>query len=159
MLSLCIFLSLTFLFYLVRDFGLLIAFFSDIGSWDLSVYEFLLPYVLFPIGIFGLWKAKTYGWYIVTGLLTYYAFATIFSGFSLYRFTVGRSDYLFDQIESIFPTPSLAAILVRFVVLFGIVMFLNKAKILEKFKIQKRSGLLFLALIIATTTGIWSQLL
>lgn len=158
-LSLCIFLTLSFLFYLIRDFGLLLSFFSDFGDWDFSVYEFLIPYVFFPIGIFGLWKSKKYGWYLTTGLLTYYAFSTIYSGISSYRYSIGGNGGIFDQLDSIFPRPSIVSIIFRFIVLFGIVIFLNRAKVLERFGVKKTRGLLYLVIIFLVTTAFWWTLL
>lgn len=158
-LSLCIFLTLSFLFYLARDFRLLLSFFLDFGDWDFSVFEFLLPYFFFPIGIFGLWKSKKYGWYLTNGLLTYYAFSTIYSGISSYRYSIGGDGGIFDQLESIFPRPSLLSIVFRFVVLFGIVIFLNRIKVLEKFGVQKKRGLIYLVIIFLITTAFWWTLL
>lgn len=158
-LSLCIFLMLSFLFYLVRDFRLLLSLFSDFGDWDLSVFEFLFPYFLFPIGIFGLWKSKKYGWYLTSGLLTYYAFSTIYSGISSYHYSIGGNGEIFDQLDSIFPRPNILSIILRFIVLFGIVIFLNRAKVLEKFRVQKTRGLIYLVIIFLITTVFWWTLI
>lgn len=159
LLSLCIFLTLSYMFYFIRDLGLLLSFFSDFGDWDFSVYEFLVPYVLFPIGVFGLWKSKKYGWYLTAGLLTYYAFSTIYSGISSYRYSIGGNGGIFDQLDSFFPRPSILSIIFRFIVLFGIVIFINRAKVLEKFEVQKTRGIIYLVIIFLVTTSFWWTLL
>lgn len=156
LLSLCIFLTLSYLFYFIRDFGLLLSIFSDFGDWDFSVYEFLVPYFLFPIGIFGLWKSKKYGWYLTAGLLTYYAFSTIYAGISSYRYSIGG---IFDQLDSLFPRRSILSIIFRFIVLLGIVIFINRAKVLEKFEVQKTRGIIYLVIIFLVTTSFWWTLL
>ena len=158
-LSLCIFLTLSFLFYLIRDFGLILSIFSDFGDWDPIIYEFFMPFVLFPIGIFGLWKSKKYGWYLTAGLLTYYAFSTVYSGISSYRFSIDRTGGIFDQMDSIFPRPSIMSIIFRFIVLFGTVIFLNRAKVLDKYRVEKNRGIVYLIIILLITTAFWWTLL
>ncbi|TMU56070.1 hypothetical protein [Flagellimonas algicola] len=151
-LSLCIFLSLAYLYHLIQDLSLIIVFFSDLGDWDASVWEFLLPYVLFPIGIFGLWKRKKVGWFLISGLLSYYAFSTIYGGISAYRYNLNGN---FGVLDSIFPKPNVASLLFRFAVLFGIVIFLSRKKALEIYKIGRTTALVVIIIICVLTTIRW----
>uniref|UniRef100_UPI00404A3BB5 hypothetical protein n=2 Tax=Flavobacterium sp. TaxID=239 RepID=UPI00404A3BB5 len=158
-LSLSIFLTISYFFYLFRDFEIIKSFFSDLGDWDSGVFEFLFPFILFPIGIFGLWKNNNYGWYLIVGLLTYLSFSTIFSGMSAYKYSMENVYGIGEQLEALFPKPSIAAIIFRFVVLFGIVIFLNRSKTLEIFKVRKIYGLIFVALIVVITTIFWWRMI
>lgn len=159
MLSLSIFLTLSFLFYVFQNFRFLGSLFSDFGDWDLSYVEFLLPYILFPIGIYGLWKIEKHGWYLITGLLTYYAFSTIYSGIISYRNSMSGNSGIFSVLDDIFPKPSILSIIFRCIVLFGIVIFLNKTEALEKFRIQKTQGLIYLSILFLITTALWWTLI
>ncbi|MDC8003905.1 hypothetical protein POV27_07565 [Aureisphaera galaxeae] len=155
MLSLCIFLTISFLYYVFSDFWMITYLFSDIGSWDISIVEVLLPYLLFPIGIFGLYKNQKYGWYVIVAFLTYYAFAAVYAGISSYRHSFGGEGGIFD----IFPKPSIASIILRFVVLFGIVIFLNRPKTLAIFSINKGPAGLFVVIVWLVTTALWWNLM
>lgn len=159
MLSLCIFLTVSFLFYLLRDFRMIVLFFSDVGDWDLSVIGFLFPFLLFPIGIYGLWKSKRYGWYLIVGLLTYFSFATAYSGISFYKYSMGDGGGIFEQLEGLFPRPSIASIIFRFIVLFGIVYFLNRTRILKIFNVKRTNGLVFVGAILLVSIAIWWRLI
>ncbi|WP_299768472.1 hypothetical protein [uncultured Dokdonia sp.] len=158
-LSLCIFLSISYIYYLFNDIRMIIAFFEDIANWDLSYIEYLFPYILFPIGIYGLWKSKKYGWYLIVGLQTYLAFSTIYSGIISYKYSMGSTDGLSAILDTLFPRPTILSIILLFVVLFGIVYFLNRIKVLEIFKIKRTNGLLFVLVVFAITSILWWSLI
>ncbi len=75
--SISLLLTVAYLFYFVRDFSLTLILLSHSTNWDLSALEHLLPFVIFPIGIYGLYKIKKHGWFIIVALLAYFSLVTI----------------------------------------------------------------------------------
>ncbi|WP_299683997.1 hypothetical protein [uncultured Dokdonia sp.] len=157
-LSLCIFLSVSYLYYLFNNIRSILHFFIDIANWDLGHIEYLLPYILFPIGIYGLWKSKKYGWYLIVGLQTHFAFSTIYSGIISYKYSMGNTGGLSTILDTLIPRPTILSIVLRFVVLFGIVYFLNQPKTLKVFNIKRSTGIIFVAVIFIITSILWWSL-
>lgn len=160
MLSLCIFLTLSYLFYLIRDFSLTVFIFRDFTNWDLSIVEYLLPFLLFPIGIYGLWKTKKYGWYLIVGLLTYYAFSTFYTGVTTYKYySTNEGQGISNLLDNLFPKPDYPSLILKIVILGGTVIFLNRIKVLELFKIERYKGVLLIVIIGILSTMLWRSLL
>ncbi|AWM12888.1 hypothetical protein DI487_02730 [Flavobacterium sediminis] len=159
LLSLCIFLSISYLFYFISNFSLTITLLNDLNDWDLSMTEHFLPLILFPIGIFGLWKIKKYGWFIIVSLLTYYSFATIYAGISSYKLSYGNEGGVYSQLDNLFPKPNLINLILRLVIIGGLVFFLHRNKILQVYKIKKTNGITLVLVIVVLTTMIWWSLI
>ncbi len=155
LLSFCIFLTIAYIYYFISDFSLTIAVLSDFREWDVSVIEHLLPLLLFPIGIFGLWKTKKYGWFLIVALLTYYAFSAVYSGIDNYSYSFGDNGGIFGQLDNVFPKPSIPSLILRFVVLGGLVIFLHRTNILKLFKIKKSNRIAMVVVIGVLTTLFW----
>ena len=63
-------LAIPYLIFFINNFRLIVSAFQDILHADFSVYAFLVPIILFPIGLFGFWTIKKYGWIIIAILAT-----------------------------------------------------------------------------------------
>lgn len=130
-LSLCAFMSLIYVFYLIKNFNLLYELVRDQENWDLSTFPFIVPFLLYPIGIFGLYKSKTFGWYLIIALLT---FDTL-------------SSLIFGQLEFMFPKPSITANIIRNITLIGIIFFLFRTRVLTKYGVKKQDGIVMISII------------
>lgn len=58
--------------------------------------DFLLPYVLFPLGLFGYWKNKRFGWIILMMILLYWLLNLSESLYMYYKYSALNWDYLKD---------------------------------------------------------------
>lgn len=63
---------IVYVLYLLQNGETAIGLLQDITGAGIGMLEYLLPFVLFPVGIYGLWKMKKYGWVLLTVLLAYY---------------------------------------------------------------------------------------
>lgn len=142
LLSLTIFLGISYLFFLFSDLQTLWWVLEEMNMWSLYT---LLPFILFPIGIYGLWKVKTYGWYIITGLLTHNA-VLAFSQFYLeYRyFGIFERGAFLGDLEGFFPRTPVGFIMLNLLILSGIIYYLNKKKITEYFSINRWNGIAYI---------------
>jgi len=125
-------LSLIYLYYFVDNFEMTISMLKDLGHNDLSTLEFFAPLILFPIGLFGFWKSKKYGWTIIVITLTYFYFTAILS-----------------QIVEINLTDKA---LMQFIIIGGLLFYINWGTVTVKFGISKRIQLLVLGLSIIALT-------
>ena len=157
--SLCIFLSLSYLYHLIQNFEMIRLWFLDYKHWDLSMVEYMSPYILYPIGIYNLWKHKKRGWYVITGLLTYDVISTVFYSISTYYYFADNSYGLFGIMDELMPIPDIKSTLLRVIVLGGIVVFLNKKALLDLYGINKKNGLIFIACIALISTLLWLYLI
>jgi len=124
-------------------------------DWDLSSFTFLLPKFLYPIGLWGLWSVRKYGWIIVTMLITY---STISSLVSLlfeikwsFEDSVNETDILplSPIIDEIFGRGSILFSLAQLVFAGIILLYINSKSVTELFKISRRTQFVIIGLVSA----------
>ncbi len=151
-------LTIIFLIYLVRNWSLAVISVQDIGNADISLLEFFAPIILFPIGLYGFWKMKKYGWIILAILLTYFIVTTMFTigletKWALHKPIQFESSGLLQMqeiedfvLDRFFGKKAFPFYIGQLVVFVGFFIFLNKKVIMEKFVISKRLQLLVIGL-------------
>ena len=147
-------LSIPYLIFFFNNWELTVSGLQHLGDADLSVLQYFAPIVLFPIGLFGFWTLKKFGWTILTILLTYLAITAMVSLALEIKWAM-QPPFQFDNngLLSIQPVdnPALDELLGKkgfafhigqIFLLLGILIYLNRQTITEKFKISKRTQLL-----------------
>ena len=151
-------LIISFLVYLIKNWGLIVLMLQDIGNADISLLEFFAPLVLFPIGLFGFWTTRKYGWIILAIMLTYLTVTTLLAMGLEIKWAMQSSIY-FDNsgliqiqevenpvMDKLFGKKGFAFYIGQFVLFVGLLIFLNKQAITEKYLISKRTQLLVIGL-------------
>lgn len=146
-------LAISYLFFFSRDFKVAAFALQDMRNADFSVYLFLLPLILFPIGIFGFWMMKKFGWIIIAALITCSAVSEITSFAMQIKHALAPPIHFNNTgIISIHPVHNLTLDQLlgkkgfyisvgQIIVLVGFLVFLNRKIITEKFKISKKTQL------------------
>lgn len=158
-LSFSIFLSLVYAYNIIANYSVLWYTLTDPNYFDFSVVLFVGPFILFPIGIFGLIKSRKFGWYIVSGLLSYYTISLIIDAIIIYQISTqyenGGGGGMYYFIEDLIPVPAIGVIFVNLLVLSGSVYFLCKKDTLKYFAIHKKDALTFVSVITMLTSVLW----
>lgn len=147
--SFAIFLSLVYLYYFLTSFSYLWFIISESASeFSLLTIEFIAPYLLFPIGIFGLLKTRKFGWYLTCGLLTYYFITTIFTYVLQYKMSLeyGGGD-LSLFIDDYYKVPAIGAMILNLLVIGGFIFFLLRPGVIKHFSLNKNAGVSFIAVV------------
>ena len=139
--SITLFFTAVYIYYLANNFSLTTTLLFQPCYWDLNALEYLLPFLLYPIAIYGFWKIKKYGWYLIVSLLTYSLVTTIFSGLVTY-YIYNNSNQEID-FSLIFTQPNIRTILIHFLVFFGFILYLNKKNTITYYGIRQRVGFIF----------------
>ena len=152
-------LAICFLAYFVTNWGLIVVMLQDIANSDISSLEFFAPFILFPIGLYGFWTTKKYGWIILTIVLTYSAVTTLFAMGLEIKWAMQSPIHFVDdsgfvQIEVVennvmdvlFAKKGIAFYIGKLILLAGLLVFLNKKTITEKYMISKRTQSLVVGL-------------
>lgn len=151
-------LTIIFLIYLIGNWYLIVVSIQDIGNADISSLEYFAPLILFPIGIYGFWKLKKYGWIILTILLTYFVMTTLLSmgleiKWALQKPIQFESNGLLQMQEvensawdRLFGTKGYPFYIGQLAIFVGFFIFLNKKTVIEKFMISKQTRLLTIGL-------------
>jgi hypothetical protein len=136
-----------YLFYFFNHWKLTVFMLQDLGEADLSVIEYFTSIILFPIGLFGFWQKKKYGWIILSVLLTYLSFAVLLS------FGLAIEWALESDIHSSYSTlKELIAIkdsllgIGEILLLIGLLVYINGHSITKEYKISKLTQLLAIGL-------------
>ena len=155
--SFAIFLTLVYLYYFLTSFSYLWFIISESATdFNLLTIEFIAPYLLFPIGIFGLLKTRKFGWYLTCGLLTYYFITTIFSYVLQYKMSMDYGDGgLSLFIDDFYAVPAIGAIIINLLVIGGFIFFLFRQGVLIHFSLNKNAGINFIAVLAAISTILW----
>ncbi len=135
-----------YLYYFTKNLSYITSIISDYKHWGVSGVLMTIPYVLFPIGLYGIWKYKKYGWYSIISVLTYFVYI---SGYAIvesikYYYGDDTSAYI---IEDLFPKPMMTSLVIKVIILLGIMIFFYRKKVLSFFNIKKVQGILFLILV------------
>ena len=150
-------LSIFFLIHLLRNWGLIVLMLQDIGNADISSLEFFAPLVLFPIGLFGFWTTRKYGWIILTIMLTYLTVTTLVSMGLEIKWAM-QSPISFDNsgliqiqeenpvMDKLFGKKGFAFHIGQLALFAVLLIFLNKQAITKKYLISKRTQLLVIGL-------------
>ncbi|MBB3696550.1 hypothetical protein KMW28_24035 [Flammeovirga yaeyamensis] len=123
---------------LFKEMGFVLYLLSgDFGSWDLSVLEVLLPFILFPSAtlLFGL--RKKIGWILLTSYLTYSAVSTL--GLLFLNWNSEPSGI--PALESLFPQTSLITYIVMLLFYGGFISILIKAEVKNSYNIESKTSL------------------
>lgn len=137
-------LSIPFLIFLYGSYDLLLMIFQNLNEIDFSVILYIIPIILFPIGLFGFWSFKKFGWIILTILITAFSLNTIISLINEIKW----ASYHYDSpaSDSIYFRSNNAIYFGQLVLFLGLLFYLNKKIVIEKFKIKKWIQLLVILL-------------
>lgn len=132
----CLYLLGIFLFELFTSYRMLIMVLSDFSRFDPSTFIFILPFVIFPLGSFLLWKRKKIGWFVVASYLTIITLGNIYM--MLYSAFLYHPSGIASLDNFMRPTPALNLI---WPCLFygGGVYFLLRRPISEIFNLNRRT--------------------
>lgn len=135
-----------YLYYFIKNVTYITSIISDYKHWGLSGVFMIIPYILFPIGLYGLWRYKKYGWYSIIGVLTYFIYISVYAIVESVKYYYGgdTSAYI---IEELFPRSMIVNLGIKVIILVGIMMFFYRKKVLSIFTIKKVRGILFLILV------------
>jgi len=136
--SLSLFLSAVYLIHIVSNFSSLVAILFHTSNWNIPTLLYIFPFLLYPIAIFGFWKIKKYGWYLTTSLLTYSLVNIVFSGITTYHFYA--NVYQETNVLQVLMQPNFTGLIASFLVLFGLVLYLNKKKTVAYYQISQVTG-------------------
>jgi len=136
--SLSLFLSAVYLIHIVSNFSAISTIIVNSSNWNTTTLLYIFPFLLYPIAIFGFWKIKKYGWYLTTSLLTYSLVNIVFSGLTTYHFYV--NVYQETNVFLMLTQSNLSGLFASFLVLFGLVLYLNKKKTVAYYGINQVLG-------------------
>jgi len=140
-------LSIPYLIFLFNTWDLFILMFQDFGNIDFSGILYIVPILSFPIGLFGFWTIKKYGWIIITILLTIFAMNALISlAFEIKWAMQSSFQYSNPALDELFGKNGFAFHIGQLLLFVGLIYFLNIRKVIEKFKINKRTQLLVIGL-------------
>lgn len=135
-----------YLYYFIKNVSHITSIISDYKHWGLSGVFMIIPYIFFPIGLYGLWRYKKYGWYSIIGVLTYFVYISVYAIVESVKYYYGgdTSAYI---IEELFPKSMMVSLGIKTIILVGIMMFFYRKQVLSIFTIKKVRGILFLILV------------
>ncbi|ANQ51691.1 hypothetical protein MY04_4353 [Flammeovirga sp. MY04] len=138
---------------LFKEMGFVLYLLSgDLGSWDLSVLEVLLPFILLPSAtlLFGL--RKKIGWILLTSYLTYSAVSTL--GLLFLNWNSEPSGI--PALDSLFPQTSLITYIVVLLFYGGFISILIKSEVKNSYNIESMISLKTIGFsVVATLFIIW----
>lgn len=146
--SLSLFLLAVYSIHVVSNFSFLVAILLHPSNWNLSTLIYTFPFLLYPIAIYGFWKIKKYGWYLTVSLVTYSLVNIVFSGIAAYHFYT--NVYQETNMFLILTQPNISGLLVSFIVLFGLVLYLNKKKTVSFYGISQVTGAALILILFST---------
>ena len=151
-------LTISFLFFFIKNWSLTILMIRNIGNADISSLVYFAPLILFTIGLIGFWKSKKYGWVIVSILLTSLTITTLIT-MGLEIKWVMRAPIQFENggyiqmhevensaLKELFDKKGFAFYIGQLILSSGLLIFLNRKKITEKYLINRRTQLLVIGL-------------
>ncbi|MCU4157332.1 hypothetical protein J1N10_15250 [Carboxylicivirga sp. A043] len=115
--------------YISFDWDYVFLMFADFKNWDFSVIEFLLPIILVPIGVIGLWKIKKIGWLVITIVLTYLLWTIILTTFT-------------EQLGIL-------------ILIGGLLAYINSPSVIKTFKISRVARILGIGVPTIILFAIW----
>lgn len=136
--SLSLFLSAVYAIHLVSNISAISTILIHPNNWNTTTLLYIFPFLLYPIAIFGFWKIKKYGWYLTTSLLTYSLVNIVFSGITTYHFYV--NVYQETNVFLVLTQSNFRGLIVSFIVLFSLVLYLNKKKTVAYYGVNQVLG-------------------
>lgn len=155
-------LAIFFLIDILRNWELTSLMLSDSENWDFSSLLFFTPKVIFPIGLFGLWMLKRYGWIITTSVITFLTLSIFLTILFEIKWSLNEPSLDLNQtnlgqieiqpidksvIDEIFGVKPISFYVGQLVIIGTILIFINRQFIKDVFKISKRTQLFTLGLI------------
>jgi hypothetical protein len=110
-------LAVIYLYYFIDNFSLTVLMLSDLDHFDISFLEYFTPILLFPIGLYGFWTTKKYGWIIIVIVLSYSSVVSI--------------------VSLVMGMPFSIKILLQFLISSGLLFYFNLRTITESLNINK----------------------
>lgn len=135
-----------FLYYFIKNSSYITSIISDYKHWGLSGVFMIIPYIVFPIGLYGIWRYKKYGWYSIISVLIYFVYISAYAIVEGIKYYYGDDTSAY-HIEDLFPKPMITSLVFKVVILVGIMIFFYRKNVLAIFTIKKIRGILFLVLI------------
>ena len=152
-------LTIAFIASLIYNWSVAVFMLQGIGITDIVSIEFFAQMILFPIGLFGFWTIRKYGWIILSILFTYIAVGKLLElGLEIKwamrtpnQSNSGGLELLLDEFESFadkqyFGRRDYASIIVQLILFSGLLIFLNRQAITERYMISRRTQLLVIGL-------------
>jgi len=136
----------------------------NVEYWDFTTVIHFVPLILFPIGLFGFWKLKKFGWTILTILITTSTVAALFSTLhGIKRMLEEDKQHFSSNFNIEFSMPEygmgkFSSQLVQFIVIGGILYYIYTPRISERFEIRNRSRLIVVGLTAALNAIFWLAL-
>ncbi len=155
--SLSLFLLAVYSIHVVSNFTSIATILFHTGNWNISTFLYIFPFLLYPIAIFGFWKIKKYGWYLTTSLLTYSLVNIVFSGITIYHFYA--NVYQETNLFRVLAKPNFSGLIVSFIVLFSLVLYLNKKKTVSYYGISQVTGAALILILFSSVlmSYVWSS--
>ena len=155
--SLSLFLSAVYLIHVVSNASSLVTIIFHTSNWNTPTLLYIFPFLLYPIAIFGFWKIKKYGWYLTTSLLTYSLVNIVFSGITPYHFYA--NVYQETNLFRVLTQPNFSGLIVSFLVLFSLVLYLNKKKTVSYYGISQVTGAALILILFSSVlmSFVWSS--
>jgi len=161
-------LTISFLVYLFKNWELIFLMIPEIGNADLSMLEYFAPLILFPIGLYGFYNIKNYGWIILAILMTYLTITTLLAIGLEIKWSMqppvqfdneGPFQIEYPAMDNFFSRKGYAFYIGQLIIFGGLLIFLNKPAITEKFMISRRTQLLVVGLTPVPFILFWSSVL
>ena len=142
-----------FLVNVYRNLGMAELYLTDERYWGLPAIRFFLPRISLPIGFWGLWKLKKYGWIITAGFMTYFTFS-ILSVIILEIKWSWEQPALLDQTENgpmtvlnhFMGRRPISFYVGQIIVLVTLLAYMNSESIKDVFKVSRKTQVLVLGL-------------
>ena len=139
-----ILLTISYLYYFINNWDLTILILKDIKNWDFSVLEYFIPLILFPVGIYGFWLLKKYGWILITILLAYLIVLAFISIVLEIKFWMLYSDIPLFQF--LIGSYSLKLSIIQTVIIGSVLTYINLATIRNHFKISNQTSFITISI-------------
>ena len=121
-----------FLYEIISDFQMHLAFLKDIPRFPLESILYLLPLIFLPIAIFTFWKRKSIGWILLVIFLTFSCAIALGSLVDSLTWKSSGNEFL----DTLFPRTSPTTYIIRLVFLIGTIYVLCKQNIRKEFSIH-----------------------
>jgi len=149
--TISIWLSVIYLISFIKNISLIGLIITD-PSIDLSVIEFLLPFVLFPIALILFLKKKKLGWILINGLLFYQLMGTFFNIIFDIKLHIEKSPFA-QSLNSYWFHFILILIMLPFFI------FINKKAIINYYNISRQNQLWIIGVIVIILSFIWLKII
>lgn len=128
-------LSVIFLKNLYNEFGMLSFMLTDDeANWDFSVFIYIFPIVLLPLGIFFFWRREEIGWWALSIYFTFNAISVITS--MAMQLNYEPSGY--SMLDNLFPHTSILTYIWHLIFNVGLLWVICKDNVKSIYNIDKK---------------------